>query len=880
MAADDRGTVAAEDPGKSWRAASGIPVVAAFDGFRALAIGGVVLFHILQVCGALTADSDSALGVALWGILPGGSLTMLFIVSGFVMYLPAAARGGDLGSVKVFAIRRAARLVPAYYVSLIVALLLLAIFDPIAGPAGYPGVGEVAAHFGLVQTPALLVDGQVVSEGVASGGFQLGLGVIPPVWTLSVEVGFYLVLPLVAAAYFRRPFVGLGVAAVILAAWYAIAVNIGSIGDLLGIAIDPTTEARVGAYYASQLPTWALALAAGMTCAWLYVRLRERVAPERLARQALWALLALIPVLVVVFYASGREAVTDVNPFAGLFARQPLVLSIVYPLAMAAAMIAFALAPSRLQRPLTNAPVRAVADISYGVYLIHFAVIWFVVSELSLPTGSAGAAVVWAAIVYPVSLAYAYASARLLERPVRRWAHKFRDRDRAKSRTHDAAPPGRRRDADAVPVTVVIPTHNRAEWLGGAIDSLLEQDYPDLEVLVVDDGSTDGTPELLAGYARRHAERRFRFVRQDNAGQARAINHGNELARGEILGYLSDDDVVAPGLVSRLASELVDDPDAAVAYPAYHVINESGAIEDTVLPIAYSPLEALRLHDTVIGPGGLARRWAVESAGGWDPALRWMGDLVLWLGIGAGGRAIRVAEPLASWRHHSGSVTLRLSLEHAREHLTVARLGMDLAGMPALSGADRAEALRNACLTAALFAGDAGSWPGDRYVIFDLHRKRISAWSSGQSDLSRIDGPAAERAAERYRELVLAEIDRADRGAVASAADPEPSGYEAAIRKLRAVGAMPEADGRFAEGVDERALRVGLVEAAVACGAETDLRRGRYAILDRARIPIPEATLDELVGLGFQASADQLAEAIRRRSSGATGLRAASSPSR
>ena len=237
MAADDRGTVAAEDPGKSWRAASGIPVVAAFDGFRALAIGGVVLFHILQVCGALTADSDSALGIALWGILPGGSLTMLFIVSGFVMYLPAAARGGDLGSVKVFAIRRAARLVPAYYVSLIVALLLLAIFDPIPGPAGDPGVGEVAAHFGLVQTPALLVDGQVVSEGVASGGFQLGLGVIPPVWTLSVEVGFYLVLPLVAAAYFRRPFVGLGVAALILAAWYAIAVNIGSIGDLLGVAI-------------------------------------------------------------------------------------------------------------------------------------------------------------------------------------------------------------------------------------------------------------------------------------------------------------------------------------------------------------------------------------------------------------------------------------------------------------------------------------------------------------------------------------------------------------------------------------------------------------------------------------------------------------------
>jgi hypothetical protein len=256
-----------------------------------------------------------------------------------------------------------------------------------------------------------------------------------------------------------------------------------------------------------------------------------------------------------------------------------------------------------------------------------------------------------------------------------------------------------------------------------------------------------------------------------------------------------------------------------------------------------------------------------------------MGDLVLWLGIGASGRAIRVAEPLASWRHHSGSVTLRLSLEHAREHLTVARLGMAVSGLPNLSGADRAEALRNACLTAALFAGEAGTWPGDRYVTFDLHRKRISAWSSGQPDLSRIDGPAAQRAAERYRELVLAEIGHADRGGGAAAMDAEPSGYEAAIRILRAVGALPEADGSYADDVDERALRMGLIEAAVACGVETDLRTSRYAILDRARTPMANETLEALVGLGYQASAEQLTSAIRQ-SSPVTGLRGATPASR
>ena len=187
-------------------------------------------------------------------------------------------------------------------------------------------------------------------------------------------------------------------------------------------------------------------------------------------------------------------------------------------------------------------------------------------------------------------------------------------------------------------------------------------------------------------HARRHTEEQFRFLRQDDAGQARALDRGNELARGEILGYLSDDDLLAPGLVSRLAGELVADPGAAVAYSGYHVINDAGRVEDTILPIPYSPVEALRLHDTVIGPGGLARRSALESTGGWDPSLRWMGDLILWLGIGITGRAVRVAESSASWRHHPGSVTLRLSLDHAREHLAIVGQGTSLAGLPRCRG--------------------------------------------------------------------------------------------------------------------------------------------------------------------------------------------------
>ena len=128
-------------------------------------------------------------------------------------------------------------------------------------------------------------------------------------------------------------------------------------------------------------------------------------------------------------------------------------------------------------------------------------------------------------------LLYAYLSARFFERPIRRWANRYRRRPQpAPSPGVPAVQPEVAGGAETPPVSIVIPTYNRAEWLPGAIDSVLAQDYPDLELIVVDDGSTDQTPDVLNGYAGRHPEDRFRFLRQANAGQAEALNRGNALA--------------------------------------------------------------------------------------------------------------------------------------------------------------------------------------------------------------------------------------------------------------------------------------------------------------------------------------------------------------
>src|SRR6185312_5624338 len=115
-------------------------------------------------------------------------------------------------------------------------------------------------------------------------------------------------------------------------------------------------------------------------------------------------------------------------------------------------------------------------------------------------------------------------------------------------------------------VSIVLATYNRHEWLRLAMDSVLGQSYPNTELLVMDDGSTDETPDLLEDYARRHPPERFRFSRHENMGQARTLNRGYEMARGEILGYLSDDDLLSRGAVARLIAELGEHPDAVAVY--------------------------------------------------------------------------------------------------------------------------------------------------------------------------------------------------------------------------------------------------------------------------------------------------------------------------
>jgi uncharacterized coiled-coil protein SlyX len=275
-------------------------------------------------------------------------------------------------------------------------------------------------------------------------------------------------------------------------------------------------------------------------------------------------------------------------------------------------------------------------------------------------------------------------------------------------------------------VTLIVPTRDRAGLVERTIESLLAQDYGALELIVLDDGSTDDTQRLLERYAR-SADGRFRWSRHQHMGQAQTLNRGFEMAEGELVGYVSSDDLLLPGAVTRLVEEIRDYPQAVLVYPTYRVIDEAGEVIGAMNPPEYSRAESVRLQDTIVGPGAIFRRGAVEQAGGWNPDYLYLGDFDFWLRLSGVGGFRRIPEPLACWRRHDGA-------------LTVANRGPDMAferirlldelyagDVPADLEEVRGEAYRNAFILAALVVAPGANSAGERYYVADSHARTVSS---------------------------------------------------------------------------------------------------------------------------------------------------------
>ena len=273
-------------------------------------------------------------------------------------------------------------------------------------------------------------------------------------------------------------------------------------------------------------------------------------------------------------------------------------------------------------------------------------------------------------------------------------------------------------------VSVIVPTFNRADFLPRTLESLFALSYPDVEIVVVDDGSTDGTAGLLAGLADRP---RLSCLRQANGGQASAVNRGFAAAAGRFLMVCNSDDPQPADLLEPLVETLEGCPEVALVYPDWDIIDENDAVLDQVtMPEFGGLLELAAWHVPLPGPGALFRREAVLAAGGWDITFRHCPDWEWYLRLALlAGPFRRVPGPRARWRSHGGSIS-----NHARgeamsaEMLRAVSTFFARPDLPAEVTAVRAESLRNAFIEAAhtVVPADFRSALPNRYRIADRFR--------------------------------------------------------------------------------------------------------------------------------------------------------------
>jgi glycosyltransferase involved in cell wall biosynthesis len=179
-------------------------------------------------------------------------------------------------------------------------------------------------------------------------------------------------------------------------------------------------------------------------------------------------------------------------------------------------------------------------------------------------------------------------------------------------------------------VTIVLPTYNRATRLEKAIESCLKQTYRSIELIVVDDGSTDHTSQIVAACMAR--DLRVRVVHQANAGLPRALNAGFGLSRGEFLTWTSDDNEYAINAIEVMVRALEDRADVDLVYCDYELVDETrGIIGRTNLP---EP-EALLKGVNCVGACFLYRRSVYEQLGDYDPNVALAEDYDYWLRVHA-----------------------------------------------------------------------------------------------------------------------------------------------------------------------------------------------------------------------------------------------------
>ncbi len=242
---------------------------------------------------------------------------------------------------------------------------------------------------------------------------------------------------------------------------------------------------------------------------------------------------------------------------------------------------------------------------------------------------------------------------------------------RASVPSPEAPAAGTRPAADASDVrwpaiTVVTPSLNQRAFIERTIRSVLEQDYPAVRHLVIDGGSTDGTPEVLERFRERHPER-FDFLSEIDRGQAHAVNKGFDRAPGDVVGWLNSDDLYEPGCFEAVAAAFRDQPDCDVLYGRAHYVDDDDQLLGVYPTRTEFHWQTLAHECFICQPTVFLRRRVLDGGLRLDEELQMCMDYDFWIRLGKSHQVRFLDRVLASSRMYRDNKTISRRSEVYRE---------------------------------------------------------------------------------------------------------------------------------------------------------------------------------------------------------------------
>lgn len=211
-------------------------------------------------------------------------------------------------------------------------------------------------------------------------------------------------------------------------------------------------------------------------------------------------------------------------------------------------------------------------------------------------------------------------------------------------------------------ISIVINSYDQAPYLEQTIQSVLQQNYPNLEILLVDGGSTDGSLEIIKRYEDRFAW----WVSEKDSGQAEGINKGLKRAKGVLAAWLNSDDYYLPGAVSHAVEQWKSHPDALLIYGDVIAVAENGKAMNR-MPTGDWQLQDLMEFNIINQPAVFMKRDALTVSGYLDMNYHYLLDHHLWLRIACQGKMVHAHETWAAGRFHSAAKNVAAAASFGEE---------------------------------------------------------------------------------------------------------------------------------------------------------------------------------------------------------------------